>query len=118
MSWLAWPRLAPAKPGEVADRSDRVVEPHGHAILAPIVRPGRQAGVIRLAAAGKCDPGFVHCFGKPPGLLGLCTLEHRRVRPIREIVEHERNLDAVTRLETGGRLPVELVHVSRPPLVG
>src|SRR5262245_37371380 len=71
----ARPRLAPGKPGKIADRPDGAVEAHGHTILALIWRPRRQARVIRLSGAGKCDPGAVHRLGNPLGLLGPCALE-------------------------------------------
>ena len=35
-----------------------------------------------------------------------------------EVVEHEWNLDAVAGLEAGGRLPIELIDIGWPALIG
>ena len=57
--------------------------------------------MIGFSGAGEGDPGAMHRLGETFGLLGLGALEHRRVGPVREIVEHERNLEAVAGLESG-----------------
>ena len=73
--------------------------------------------MIGLAGAGECDPGAVHRLGETDGLRGFRALEHRRIGPVREIVEHERNLQAVAGFEPGRRLPVELKQIGRAPLI-